>query len=427
MLSIVIKKIINNFIYSLIYISTLICYYKYIVPLYGYTGFFWEPDGIKIIEGVSLVLIISSILPVSFKKPSDVFLHIQFLFPILPMIVLYGAMSWPRSYLYFVIFSYFILIFIVEIFSKIKIKILRVTRLSTTFFGRMLFVLSWVVIVSIVLFGGGRYLNFNLSKIYELRSISASSLPSIYAYISPLISKIILPFSLVIAVINRDRLLAFGSIVGSILMFGLTAHKGPLFYPVMVLGLYFFLSRKYVVQYILLGYLMLIFLSSTDFSIGWGGGWVGSILLRRVCLVPAFINYLYYDFFSINTFTFWAQSKITLGLLNFPYDINIPHLIGREYFGNVKLGANTGWLGCGYMHAGFSGMLVYSVVIGLLLSVLNKFSRVIEKKILVALCFTPFIVLMTSSDLPTSLLNHGLLLALFFLTMFSTRNKNISC
>ena len=47
------------------------------------------------------ILIFAFTLSSKFEKPSDILLHIQFMFPILPMLVLYSMADYPREYLYF--------------------------------------------------------------------------------------------------------------------------------------------------------------------------------------------------------------------------------------------------------------------------------------------------------------------------------------
>jgi hypothetical protein len=70
-----------------------------------------------------------------------------------------------------------------------------------------------------------------------------------------------------------------------------------------------------------------------------------------------------------------AESKLTFGLIEYPYELNSSHLIGYHYYNNVLTGANTGWLGSGYMHFGFAGMLIYAVIIGLLLGLVDMLCK----------------------------------------------------
>jgi len=413
------RKFSFSLFYLIAYALIFYGYYKFIVPIYGYSGFKWNPDNIKIIEGVLLTAILPYFLPKDFNKPSDILLHIQLLFPILPMFVLYGAGDDSREYLYYTVTAFLLMRLIT---SRLHVKAIRVGNLSPIIFQRLLLAISWSVIGSIILFGGLKYLNFDLSKVYDFRADAAANLPPIYGYLSSLTSKVLLPFSLLLAVINKDRFFALASIAGSVMMLGLTAHKGPLFYPFAVLALFFILQKKNVIRMLLYGYLFIVGISLLGFAVGGLADWIGNLMLRRTYLVPAHLNYLYYDFFSTNPFVFWAESKITFGLLESPYNLNIPNLIGREYYDNDLTGANTGWIGAGYSNAGFFGMLVYAAIIGILMSLLDSYSKFIDKGILVAIIVAPMLAVMMSSDLPTAFLNHGVILSLILFAMFAPVN-----
>ena len=409
-------KYFNIIIYLIAYCLLGVSYYIYIHPIYGYTGFDWLPKPVKMLEGAALVLMVAYVLPVRFKKPSDLLLHIHLLFPILPMLVLYGVTDLSRIYVYYTLIGFGLIIILV---NNLKLKVIRITFISPLLFQRILIFISGCYILSIISFGGLSYLNFNFSRVYELRSAAASVLPEIYAYLSPMISKVVLPFSLLLAILNKDRFFVILSILGSVFMFALTNHKGPLFYPIAVLALYYLLKNKNVIPMLIIGYISLIIISIIGFEVGGLGDWVGSLFLRRTYFVPAHINFLYYDYFSVNAHVVWAESKLTFGLINYPYDLDVPHLIGREYYSNEKTGANTGWIGSGYMQLGFVGMLIYSVIIGFLFSLIDSYSKKIDKRVIVAISLIPMLVVMHSSDLPTAFLTHGVILCVIFFSIFA--------
>lgn len=414
--SILIKKLSISLYYLAAYLLILIGYNQFVVPIYGYMGFSWNIDQLKMTEGMFLSFFLPWVLPVRFVKPSDLLLHIQLLFPIIPMLVLYGAEGYDRYFLYFTIIAFLLIIVIVE---NINFKAINIVHISPITIQRILLLLSYVIIGSIILFGGLKYLNFNILKVYEFRSDAASILPGVYGYISPWASKVLLPFSLLLALVNKNWFLAFVSLSGSILMFALTNHKGPLFYPFAVIGLYYVLSTKNVINALIIAYLFMVCLSI--FSFLYMEGLIGSFILRRSYLVPAHLNFIYYDYFSSNPIVLWSQSKLTFGLVDYPYDLDTSHLIGREYYDNDLTGANTGWIGSGYMNAGIIGMFLYSIIIGLFMALLNAYSRIIDKRIIVAIIVGPIISLLLSADLPTAFLNHGVLLSLFLFSLFSNR------
>lgn len=415
------RKLFISLYYIASYALILLGYHEFVVPIYGYLGFEWNPDPVKITESVFLSFLLPWFLPVRFARPSDLLLHLQLLFPILPMIVLYAAEGQSRDFLYITVSAFLLMVLVA---SKTHIKVIRITRISPVLFQRLLLGGSFVVIGLIIMFGGLNYLNFDLLRVYEFRSDSASNLPGIFGYLSPLVSKVLLPFSLLLAVINKDRFLALVAILGSTMMFGLTSHKGPLFYPFVVLAVYFVASRRDGIRMLLIGYLISLIVSLVAFLFE-QGLLVGSLMLRRAYLVPAQLNYVYFDFFSSNPFYLWSQSKVTFGLLSVPYTLAPSHLIGLEYYNNEQTGANTGWIGSGYMNAGIIGVYLYSVIMGLLLALLNAYSKAIDKSIVVATIVAPMLAVFMSADLPTAFLNHGIILSLILFSMFSIQQKRL--
>lgn len=419
-------KIKILFLYFVAYALLWFGYSSFIIPIYGYTGFEWLPNIVKALEGLLVIIFFALSLPQKVKRPSDFFVHVHFLLPIIPMLVLYAAADLPRSYMYFVISAFTVVCFV----RKFKLPKIKKGLIHIKIFMLGLLIIAGVYISSIIMMGGLRYFNINLLKVYEYRHISAHNLPGIFGYLSPMVSVVLLPFLLILAVYQRKWLIACLALAGSVMVFALTNHKGPLFYPFIALGIYYITSfRQRSIQWLISGFILIILISLIPFYIindetdekSLPNIIVGSMTIRRGMFVPAHLNFCYYDFFSKHPQVIFAQSKLTFGLINYPYDLKPPRLIGYHYFNNEKTSANTGWLGSGYMNFGFAGMLFYGFLIGLLLSLIDTLSKNRELGISVAVIFTPLLGLFLSSDLPTVMLTHGLLLAL--LLIWSCRLK----
>ena len=387
-----------------------------IAPSYGYLGFLWTPQPFKILEGFLCTLVISFILPTKFRQPSDILIHVQMLFPILPMLTLYGAQNGPRGYLYVALLAFLTMYLLA---TKIRFKAVRIGRsLSPKLYQSLLLLTGWCAISIIILDGGWRYFNLNIWRVYEFRSAAAHNLPTIFGYINPMVSKVVFPFSLLIAIVKKERLFALFSIAGSIMMFGLTSHKGPLFYPFVVMAFYYILNLSNVIFWLLSGYSFLIIVSIVLFKF-WNIISFSSLITERIYYVPAYLNYLYYDFFSNHSFTWWARSKITFRLLDYQYSFDVPHLIGATYLNRPECGANTGWIGSGYSAGGFLGMFLCAFIAGIFLALINAYGKIIDYRIITAILIVPLLAMFMSSDIFTSLLTDGLLLVLLFLMLLS--------
>ena len=425
--NLIIKLIVDKFyvciLYSIAYCLLWYGYYVYIVPVFGYTGFIWHPIREKVIEGTLLLCVVLAFMPTRFSKPSDFILHLQLLFPILPMIVMYGAANEPRAFIYYTIIAFLLIMLVAR---SVKIKAFRMSGIDPVFLQKILLTISFVYVLSIIAFGGLRYLNFDLLRVYEFRSVSASNLPGIYGYVSPMVSKVILPFSLLLSVINRNRIFVLLTFACCILAYALTSHKATLFYPLAVLLLYFIMRRGNAIRMLLITYIGIIVITLLNYMHDGENIMLGALFFRGMYFIPAHLNYLYYDFFSVHSFVLWAQSKISFGLGNYSYSIDVPHLIGYEFFSDILIGANTGWIGSGYMQFGFIGMMVYAFIIGLLISLLNAYSKRIDKRVVVAITTAPLLAVILSSDLPTAFLTHGVILSLILFSIFQVPEEKCS-
>lgn len=239
-------KILIILAYVVTYLMLLYGYYIYLVPKWSYYGFLWHPDWTKMVEALVYVAIISLVLPVSVRKPSDFFLHLQFLMPILPMLVLYGAMGQRRTYIHATLLSFGIILMMVK---TIRLKPIRTPKIPPKDLQTLLLFIGYLVVVSILLQGGWRYFNLSFTKVYVYREAAAANLPTLYGYLNSWVSKVIFPFSLLLAVLTRKKIQSFLALLGSILMFGLTSHKGTLFYPFSALLLYWITGKKKVYSF----------------------------------------------------------------------------------------------------------------------------------------------------------------------------------
>jgi len=409
-----------------IFFLLLFGYEYYIIPIYGYEGYFFEPNQNKYLFALILLIIMSLLTPVDSRKPSTLFLHLSFVVVLIPMLVIFCADNKPWSYTFQSVIAYFFIVFTLPL---IKAKYLKLPSFDNNELLNVLLALCALYVVCVFAMGGGSYFNLDISKVYEFRTEAEENLAGIFGYISPLIGKVLLPFTLLLSLISRRYFSALLSIIFSVIVFGLTAHKGPLFYPLFIVVIYILLSNKNLIRNISLISIGVLFLSIVDFMFlnifeNPLFGWFGSLTMRRMFIVPASINYMYYDFFSVNDFIFWSDSKLTMGLFEYPYSLDASHLVGLEYFNSEVMGANTGWLGSGYMQAGFISILLYALIIAIAFSYIDKLATMVyDKRLVVAGTFVPIITLITSSDLPTAFLTHGLLINLLLIGLLKRQDE----
>ncbi|WP_435927060.1 hypothetical protein [Dryocola sp. BD613] len=409
----------------LYFVLLLFLYESFVSPLFSYMGFIsdfsWER---------TLIACIFIILYFFLSKVEGVvgFYHqVIMALLLIPSLVLYSVGVATTLFFFVTIVSIFI-VFIIS--SKVKLASFKLFTLNRHQLLWFLFLIALFTIFSYVYFIGMSGFNLNILKVYEFRKSAGDALPSIFGYLSPATSKIFIPIMMVLSIIYKRYFFLYAGFVFSILIFGFTAHKSPLLYPFLTFGIYLFSgARKWGVYYYTL-LISVLFIAIVDFYLsdiypGMGFGIIGSFSSRRAILLPMLLNNYYVEFFSIHEPYYWSESKLTFGLVNNPYDLKMVNLIGAQYFGQPDMSANTGFIGSGFANARWFGVILYSILLGLLISFLESLSKYIGKRFVISSSFVVMFSITTSTDFITALLTHGLLL-LIVLYMIIPRSGKTS-
>lgn len=395
--------------------------YIYIIsPNYAYSGLLLEINQIKLIESYILLFIFSLILKHRINKPSEFFILFLFSLLVVPILSVYSLQDKSREFLYMVLLSFLTIIAASKI-PQIKLPIIRngskIAILISIITGIFLF--SWIISRD-----GLSYLNFNLLRVYDFRRTVAEMIfPGRLAYLMGWFGKVVNPLMIALALWKKNKAMTIAAIGIQILFFAITAHKSMLFYPVLIVFTYVFGRKKYFGQMIPLG-LAGVTAASSIFYLITNNIIPVSLFVRRVLFVTADNHYRYYDTFKELGFIFFSDRAWFPKLIEYPFDLPIPQIISLFYYGNTNTWVNTGFLATGYMNFGLTGMLVYSLIVGIIF----RFIDYISKKYLpcwlcIAIMITPVFSL-TSADLPTALVTHGIALAMVMLWLMSSGFTN---
>ena len=172
------------FLYLIAYALLWFGYARFIVPIYGYSGFEWAPNKTKLFETLLVIVFFALSLPSNVKRPSDFFVHVHFLLPVVPMLVLYSAADLPRAYFYFVLLAFAIVCHV----RKFKLPKIKGDMIPVPIMMWGLLSIAAIYILSIVLQGGLQYFNLNLLKRmnYELGADFVLDNFSHYAFYEPI-------------------------------------------------------------------------------------------------------------------------------------------------------------------------------------------------------------------------------------------------
>lgn len=356
-------------------------------------------------------IVLTTLLAGNGRNVVNLFLHIFLLLIVTPTMVLMASADLPVTFGLVTAVSFAL----IALSRHLRLPSIWLPILSAQTLIRLLLILSLLCILALLWFGAGDYLNFDFREVYKFRRTISASMPSWMGYPIGIVSAALLPAATALGLYTRQWPTVLLSVAMSIVIFGLTAHKGPIFYPLAVIAMWFICGRKNPATIIATALIAGILLAICDYAfvgvdtnpLGKDAGWISALLVRRTLIAPALLNWLHIEFFSNSELYWWSYSRFTFGLFQVPYDLLPPNMIGRAYFDNADMSANTGYIGSGYANAKLLGVLFYSVVILLLFTFVASVGRRFGRQFTASLFLLPVITILTSSDLPTSILSHG--------------------
>ncbi|MDO9418354.1 hypothetical protein [Pararhizobium sp.] len=270
--------------------------------------------------------------------------------------------------------------------------------------------------------GALAYFNLDVRKVYAYRDKVAELIDvGVLSYINLWVYKVFTIFLVCVCLLNRK----FGwlaCVLGAqFFFFGLTSHRIVLFLPFLAIAVWFYLVRferltpmPYMAALGVLAALLLFEACGIES--------VAEIAIRRAFFVPSGLTYQWFDFFSFHPHVYWADKLLASFSSGDFVGVNIPRLLGGYYVPGAESASNMGLVPAGYAQAGIWGVMLYSVILGLVLSVLNTVVRAGAPLWFVsAMTIGPLRTALADSDLFTTLLSHGLGMAVLLLWLYRTR------
>ena len=398
-----------------------LCYVIFINPVFSYLGFSYNLSVDSYFFSWLIYIFCLSVTPHLLNKVSDYFLALFFLAIIAPLSSITSLAS-AEVFPLLVTVSVF-LFFRAFQYGSIFSRLMPVPRVKNISDGRIIsLTLSFTsvfVLVSWYFYSGAfRYFNLNLLKVYDFRDASSElARVGFFNYFNGWVYNIFSIFLMSYCLWKKKFFFFFLLFGVQIFFYGVSNHKGVLFYPIMILGIWFYSRRSRALSVIPLSFLFIVAFClwlyiSFDHIIA------GSFFIRRVFFIPAKLTLDYFSFFSLNDFIWWSNSVLS-GFIEYPYNLSLGQVIG-EYVGSSGSSANNGFIASGYAHAGLFGVTIYAFIFTYFLKFLDHVVIKSDIPVWLALCITivPFRAALISSDLFTTMLTHGLALSLLMLILF---------
>jgi hypothetical protein len=389
-------------------------YISFVAPFYAYEGFSLDFNSAKYIEGWLVYFVLFTLLNRHKNHVVYFTLLLSFLLLIVPTIELYGLRNEPSRYFYSMVIPYVVLLFLI---SKTKLSLPYIKNGD-----KMAIVLSSLMVLIVlshyVFVVGIQNINFDLSKVYDLRRSNEgiASNEGVFGYLNPWATKVFNIFLIAIVLWHRKYVLLMCLISVQLMLFGFSGHKSVVFSLIVLFSLFIFSKFKNPSTIIISSVTSLVVLILLLF-IWLQNPLLPSILIRRVFFVPANLNYVYLEYFSSHDYIYWSNSILKF---IFPYKHSVPpvYIIG-EYLGKPDMSANTGFFGSGFMHLGFLGIIIYVFILSFFINLIQQFNK-LPSWLINSIVFMPLLSAFVSSDLFTTLLTHGLLLSVFILFLYNS-------
>ncbi len=393
-------------------------YINFTVPYYESMGFTMDFNIIKYIMGWVIYILLFQLLYI--KKEHTTYLILLFVFILLitPTIILFAFKNEPYTFFYYIILTYGVIV----LFISKKIINLRYLPYSKEIAVLVSILLVVTVLIHYMITVGFQHINFDMSKVYELRrsSYAIESNTGIFGYLNPWVTKVFNIFLISIALYKRKYLWLIIFLAFQMLLFGFSGHKTVIFIVSFILIVYLLDKIKYQTTLIIYGVVffllaILFYFYITEELL------LPAIFINRAFYVPANLNYVYMDYFSTHPHTIWSNSFLRY-FIDSPYSMDPVFVIG-DYLGYPEMSANTGIFGTGYMHLGIFGLAIYSLLTIFFLNLTQQFTK-IPIWINNSIVLMPFLTLFISSDLVTTLLTHGLFISIILLYLYSSVQQN---
>lgn len=389
-------------------------YVNVVFPIFGYEGFQYHP----ISQGYQLAAWILAILPslwmpAILDRPSRVIHWFLYLAVVIPAIFVGLYTLDPATIFPFVlsIFGAFCLLETIYRVPLAKIPLIEIPMPAYAAAVGLLLVLMLVIL-------GSRFgFHFNwvdLANVYQVRGEfnQATNNAAYLDYVVEWLGNAVLPVITANAVHRANSYLLAVAICGELLCYSITGYKSIIFS-------------------LLLIFLLRILLHSKGKRFGFYMTWGGALLMAssilaasyhslvkytalfsvRLIAAPGMLSAYYFDFFHRNLKAELGHS-ILHSLVKYPYPFDPPRMIGLIYFGSARADANAHIWADAYSNFGYSGILVFTLILGAILWVYDSVSITAGNRIIATLMLAVPAITLTNSGLLTTLWSHGMFLAL---------------
>lgn len=297
---------------------------------------------------------------------SDLFVSLLIVIYYVPGIVLYTYGNWNVQYLLFYVASILLICIWNEAFHVGRGRIIHddgeITckeRIPGLLYATSLLIACGVI--AVVVYYKGFSLTLDLSSSGRIRHQSLDlETPNVFIRFLNFSARFI-PVLLLLCLRNRKVLLSCLLVFAQFVLFSYDGTKYVLF--VLIIAVPFMLLKQRITnRSLLLLYLLanlfvgveILFTSEDHIPL------LANYGFRRESFVTNKIGFFYFDFFQSQEYLYYSEGVLK-NVLDYPYEVPMPHVIADYAFGHPEMGANAGMCAEGFSQIGWWSLLVYPI------------------------------------------------------------------
>ncbi len=396
---------------TLIYILVNIYnYYYYLTPVWGYQGFpeFNSDRSLGPLILASLCCIMfSATYPRAIVFYSRFVVWFLFFFVFVPSVIIVAMQGFPSDAGYFLIacltVSLYLIAFIPESLANAKWKHVtyrhelilalnnRLTsgiRYLNSKFEINLILIFLFISAFLFIFYASVITIVEITNVYDQRDIVSEYSPNrtLPAYILQWLIRVISPLMVAIGMMYKQRHILYFGFLGFLMGFFITGSKFIVFLIPLMYAVHYFVLKKEKILAEDIGKLFAIIIIAVLLLIEIYGqeveelvGLVLSQVVKRAFSINGMTLGNYYDFFvnNQNPFTFYSHLGPVSWFIDYPYEkFSIGQIVGHFQAGFYTYDMSGGfWSTDGIAAAGYFGVVLIGVILGIALAIFNSWSR----------------------------------------------------
>ncbi len=304
------------------------------------------------------------------------------------------------------------------------------SKVTVDFYGIDAFVM-FIVLASTVIYIwslAGFNVDFDLTTVYERRLLAREIDTGIMAYFMVMTRTMFLVLGVYLWIAKKNTLYLLISLAGVVGIFSFDGTKTALYLPMIIILYALFIHKFKMLSKNPSSLLFIFFILSFFGLMEWnfiGTPIISEYLVRRIFVIPGVINSFYFEYFT--TLNESSLTQLAFGSFgNAGKDIGVSYIIGAEYFGNKATNANSGIWMSSYAYFGIIGLLIASMISGLIAGVLDSLVRP-GKEYLGMMIGVMVGITWSEQALHTSILSGGIfffILLLFLINVSARLNRN---